>query len=557
MDYGGDEMYQPIFSSGNVKRFELDSFAGLNRTQTISDEEFHGMKNMTGAYPYIAVRPGIKSINTFGGIPKTIVSISESDDGTLFTGVGEHGGKNLFFHENTPIKYNGNLTYNLVAKSAAIMGRKVYIFPDKLYFDLDKREDGLLNMPHKITASTALTFKSQKDTNDVITNYIESTVDKYWDGFKKGDSVIISACSEKTNNTNLDRTNAVDKADIVSVVVEKVESKKIYLLCYNQAGTPVALTTGTYTFTIETRIPDVDYICVHNNRLWGCGVDGKTIYASKLGDGTNFNSFAGLSTDSWWGEVATDGGFTCIVSYQNHVYAFKDYCLHEVYGDKPSNFKIPYLTKTGCVSSKAITEVAGTLYFAAKDGVYAYGGGSAACISQKLEICPTNAVFGYDGRRVFACIDNVLYQYDTQFRMWYEYENMDISDFYLSNGTLYIASQNGIHVYGGHNGGVDWSLTTKEYQTAFSKTNIINLWLALSLGGGTSVNVYVKTDDDPFYLWDTVRADVSRVARVPMRLQKCDRFQVKLVGSGDAMLYGLCFENQIGGKSILRTGGML
>ncbi len=60
--------------------------------------------------------------------------------------------------------------------------------------------------------------------------------------------------------------------------------------------------------TLSRDVPDMDYVCVNENRLWGCR--GDTVYASKLGDPKNFNVFEGLSTDSYAADVGSAGDFT-------------------------------------------------------------------------------------------------------------------------------------------------------------------------------------------------------------------------------------------------------
>ena len=68
------------------------------------------------------------------------------------------------------------------------------------------------------------------------------------------------------------------------------------------------LTVAKNTFTakeetgelcIERKIPELDYICESENRLWGVSNAKQTIYASAMGDPTNFFTYEGLATDSY------------------------------------------------------------------------------------------------------------------------------------------------------------------------------------------------------------------------------------------------------------------
>ena len=113
----------------------------------------------------------------------------------------------------------------------------------------------------------------------------------------------------------------------------------------------------------------MDHICVHNNRLWGTAQNGEYLYASKLGDCLNFNSFQGLGDDSWYGMVGTAGGFTGNLRPPLPLWRpLKRDCIHHIYGDGPQNFSIPKQTMGGCLDSRSIAELGGVLYFLSAAG---------------------------------------------------------------------------------------------------------------------------------------------------------------------------------------------
>ena len=45
--------------------------------------------------------------------------------------------------------------------------------------------------------------------------------------------------------------------------------------------------TEPIIFSVERRVPDMEYITEYGNRLWGCSKDGHEIYCCKLGDVKN------------------------------------------------------------------------------------------------------------------------------------------------------------------------------------------------------------------------------------------------------------------------------
>lgn len=93
---------------------------------------------------------------------------------------------------------------------------------------------------------------------------------------------------------------------------------------------------------IERRVPIMDYVVEHDNRLWGChyglNEDGKfvnEIYCSKQGDFRNWYCFMGLSTDSWQASIGVDGLFTGACVLNGYVYFFKENAAIRVGGKLP------------------------------------------------------------------------------------------------------------------------------------------------------------------------------------------------------------------------------
>lgn len=65
----------------------------------------------------------------------------------------------------------------------------------------------------------------------------------------------------------------------------------------------------TGSLTVARTCPDMDFLAVHQNRLWGCSSENHEIYASKLGDPANFHVYAGIASDSYAGHRWHGGGF--------------------------------------------------------------------------------------------------------------------------------------------------------------------------------------------------------------------------------------------------------
>ena len=101
----------------------------------------------------------------------------------------------------------------------------------------------------------------------------------------------------------------------------------------------------------------------------GCG--GTTIWASALGDPTNFYVYDGLSTDSYAVAVGTDGAFTGCVAYGSTVLFWKEDCVHKVLGNYPAQYEIYTYTVPGVQegSEKSLCIINETLFYKGRSGV--------------------------------------------------------------------------------------------------------------------------------------------------------------------------------------------
>ena len=232
----------------------------------------------------------------------------------------------------------------------AVIGTKIVIFPDKLLFDT-AGTDGLTGME-------AVAIGQAVFTADTVTFETDAP-------FRAGDGVTLSGCTSLTANNK-------------TVVVREVSGKTVTCdaECF-ASGAEAAVTA-------RRAVPALDFVCEKDNRLWGVH-DGK-ICCSVLGDPCNWNVFEGLAGDGWETAVGTGGDFTGCAAYASHVLFFKEDCVHKVYGVKPSNFQVQVSripgVQAGC--ERSILNVGETVYWWARDGLVAYGGGVPDRLSAPL-----------------------------------------------------------------------------------------------------------------------------------------------------------------------------
>lgn len=107
-------------------------------------------------------------------------------------------------------------------------------------------------------------------------------------GFKKGDAVTISGCTTEPENNK------------TAIIREITGDTEMTIFRFSDYCFKIPNEENSYTehnVRIVRQVPEMDFLFACENRLWGA--KGKTIYASKMGDPTNWYFFDGLSIDSW------------------------------------------------------------------------------------------------------------------------------------------------------------------------------------------------------------------------------------------------------------------
>lgn len=547
-------MEQSIYKKAKMpgKKY-IDVFLGLNRKDVIAENEFSDMLNMDGThYPMLAPRRVRAKAVIQSGIKAVIADNNvDGDVLTAFTGVA---GTQFYYKGAAKGTVSGNASTCLVDFNGTVL-----IFPDKKYYNYVTDEFGDIEAGY---TNISVTFGSSgsADTNN-LTNTISKT-GGWGDVFKSGDSLTLDFASKPKNSTftvNSKYTQADDN-QIVSCVVAKVDGNLLYVNCYNRLGIKLAFQTGSASGTVKKAMPDITRACVANNRVFGIDNGGELVYASKLGDFTNWNVFEGLSTDSWYAQVGTEGKFTGIAALNSGIILFKRNYLHEVFGSTPQNFTIPKQVGVGCIDARSVCEAAGNLFFLSRDGFYLYNGGTPRRISEKLNETYVAAVSGCDGKRVYVCANTeggVSEQlvYDLERQIWYRQDVQAGTVAFLPyNGRFYIAADGGMYDVSGSGYSDNWYAVTKPFtESTFDHKGAINLYMRFQLSVGAWVQVYRRVNNGMFELCGEIRCEndmnARTVKRIPIRIHKGDSYQIKFAGSGEVRIEALEAVISVGGRT--------
>lgn len=209
--------------------------------------------------------------------------------------------------------------------------------------------------------------------------------------------------------------NAVDTSSGNIMQYEYDRKQLVYPDCYS---VPVSIFGTAASFNTQANpIPVPKLATVFGSRVFGV-TDEDLVTASAYNSYVDYSldtaddvssahawaSMAGSSTDS-------DGSFTAICTYDNHVVLFKKDFMQLVYNNK-NPFRIVDVGKFGCDNEKAWTILNNVLYFASASKVYAYTGGTPKEISAKLDAGDlSGAVLGSFKDTLWMQTKNSLYTY--------------------------------------------------------------------------------------------------------------------------------------------------
>lgn len=430
-------------------------------------------------------------------------------------------------------------------KQFAVVNTKLVIMPDKVYVDLPTKRLVNMQVNINISASIVVTAPAVEDPYQVITitnGY--SAYHELFDQLEEGDWVLL----------NLRGTTNV--TDLYVCFVESAKSGNNLLVTFKHNPT---IDAGTYTSgTVERRIPDFDYICSSDNRLWGCVNSEQQILVSAYGDPKMFYDYEGTGSSSWAVAVTSEGNFTGCIRLGSSVLFFKEYCLHKVVGGNPTEYMMYAYTmegvKEGC--SESMQVVNETLIYLGNNGVHTYTGGTPASISRELgdkEL--SEGVAGTDGENYYlSCKEGQrrdLFVYSTKNGMWIREDDVKVDYFTRLESTLLMCTGGKIYkVDTGDFGNEDWYIRFNEVREYFTKRGkssgselnkkkYSKLIIRAEVPRGGYFTVKVKCDNGR---WDEVGKVIGafeNVTRMVVPLNRCDKFDIQLEGKGEFTLMNI------------------
>ena len=559
-------MYFPKLTAPAQRRVTVDRFLGLDRRAGSAMGCFQNMENLwSGGYPALETRPArgeAAVLSKPNGL--TCRDALVWVDGTALYVGGEKTGLALSDGE----------------KQLVNMGAYLLIWPDRKYINTQDLSDFGSMENRNVTAgevTTALCRSGGEELGDYAagaaapdapeagtlwldTSDAEPVMKRYdgsaWldmenvctkisaagigRGFAAGDGVTVEGCEAQTLNGLHVLDAAGDDWIAVPAATAKVGSQ-------------------TAEVTAARRVPDMDFVVEQGNRLWGCKygiVDGQSVnavYGSALGDFRNWNTFAGLSTDSYAANRGSDGVFTGAAAYLGTVLFFKENSMERLYISASGAHQITSLQCPGVRqgSGRSLAVVDSVLYFHGAGGVYAFDGSmpqlvSAAFGDERYESAVGGAAEGHywlSARRNGA---DHLFVYDTARKLWFRQDGLRVKQFALSGGVLYGLTADGVTaLHGGSESDetdIDWYAETGDLGLDTPEQKYLQrVELRLLPEYGAWVKAYVSYDEGRHwqYAGELKGEQRLRAGLLAVRPVRCPQLRLRLEGHGNCRIYSV------------------
>lgn len=574
-------MYFPTLNARPRSSQTMDVFGGYNHNVRIQENEFFDMKNLTSDQaPVLAPRKGrglyVTGSNVQGLIAKDSLCWI---DGSEFV-INEYR-----------VDMGLSTDPEMCPKQLISMGAYVIILPDKKYFNtadfsdygsieaevttqtdvtfipcrLDgteytpdyiqpdaptEAENMALWMDTSVTPHSLKQYSSAMDTwAGVETTYIKIRCSGIGKAFRQYDGVTISGLKDQEDR----QLQAINGA---AIVYGQEEDALIVI------GILDATISLDIPVTISRKMPAMDFVIENDNRLWGCRYglnnDGEVVnelYSCKLGDFRNWNCFMGISTDSYYVSLGSDGQFTGAITHAGYPLFFKENCLHKVYGQIPANFQVQTTAcrgvQKGCSRSMAIVNE--ILYYKARHAVCAYDGSlpveaSAALGEERYEA----AVAAAHGNKYYISMkktdtgERSLFVYDTAKGMWHIEDDLPARLFCSCRDELYCATEDNRIIAMLGTGERYEELVPWMFETGIlggslpEKKYLVKLNIRLVLEAGSSINILAQYDSvGPWVNLGFITGTDLRSFTIPVKPRRCDHLRLRVEGEGKGMVFSI------------------
>ena len=585
--------FLPSLTEGAQTRALIENFAGYNHNLRIAEGEWYAEENLSSDhFPMFSQRRRRAVYKDGLFAPGGLIAkdaLAYVDDGVLYyNGLPVEGIELSTTAEDNP-------------KQLVSMGAYICIFPDGVYVNTaDLTDRGRMAATFESVENAQITYTpcrldgTDYDMSGIISSASEPeepSNGQYWLDTSTSPNVLkqysassgmwveIPTVYTKISVSGIGALfSAYDGVTIsgavysegddeaVSSQIAALNTDTIIQACGSDYIIVVGMLNEEYvqeegSIKVARSIPKMTYVCEANNRLWGCfygminGEMVNEIFCCKQGDFKNWNSFAGLSTDSYRVSVGSDGEFTGCISHLGFPLFFKENCIHKLYGTIPANFTLNTTTCRGVQrgSARSLAIVNETLYYKSRSDICAYDGNLPVGISPQFgtDLYYDARAGAHDGKYYVSMRDSSggwhLFVYDTQRGVWHREDAVKAMGFAAWGDELFFIDESGLRiiaengtvgeaegpvVWRAESGLIGYELVDHQYISRFN--------FRMRLGEGARCELYIEYDSDGEWHYEgIVYGGALNSFVIPVVPRRCDHFRLRLVGAGDIKIYSM------------------
>ena len=410
--------------------------------------------------------------------------------------------------------------------------------------------------------------KSSNSWESVVTNYVRLEATGIGIPFENGDGIHLTFTGsinepdalKMIGNVTPLSTGYSMEADWV--VEDKADN---YIMIRGVVSYPDV--RGDGLFKVTRKMPEMDFVIESGNRLWGCRY-GKAsnstytvneIYASKLGDPTNWNCYQGISTDSYTVSLGSDAPFTGAINHLGTPVFFKENVVIEIQGAYPAQYRVQSIdcrgVQSGCADS--LVSIENVLYYKAVGGVCRFDGSIPDEIGYPLgKVSYTEARSGTIGDKCYMNMkakDDTwkLFVLDTEKGLWHVEDDIQVESFcYAENALIMLCVDGNAQLFYKITQGVtdgnkeqpfDWFVETGEIGIQLPEAKYVSkLNVRMLLEEGGTVTFYAMYDfEDEWVHICTIPSMRLQSIEIPIRPRRCDHMKLRIEGNGGAKIYSI------------------
>ena len=573
-------MELPRLAQMTTSRILTETFTGYEHRLRVRDGAFFDMQNLSGdEYPLLASRK-------LRGLVGTLTSpggLLEKDAPCWVA-----GGSLYVNGLQTPVTGLSEGEKQLVS-----MGAYVLIFPDKVYYntadptDYGSMEASYLTQgtvsytpcdvdgnPYTVTTVSAAEPEEPENGEIWVDTSEEGHVYRQWSQVNVMWVEIVTVYT-KISFTSRGQIPALfkqyDGVTISGSQIEALNGEKILYAVGGDADTDdyvvvvglldAASTDEQQLLKIERKLPQMDYVCECQNRLWGCfyGNDGEKnlneIYCSALGDFRNFRQYLGIATDSWTASVGSDGPWTGAVNYLGTPCFFKENRVHRVSVSSQGAHRLDETVCRGVQkgSWRSLCVVGETLLYKSRTDVCAWQGGFPRDVSEALgDEAYYQAVAGAFGEKYYISMRSgagawCLFVYNLGTGMWHREDTLHALCFARCDDSLYCIDADTGKLWdlqgaaGTKESSIDWMAESGiQYYEYTDRKYLSRFDLKLKLERDGWLRMLIRYDgDEDWQIVGEIEGQGMNTFVFPVRPRRCDHMRLRLEGTGELRLFSV------------------